>query len=288
MSLSKIECRECGAELAADARFCSRCGVKVEHPPAEQIGTEYRRCEICGHQNIPTAHFCEACGAEIPEIDSVAPAPATAKQPAPQKTGTRSGKLKLELWQKLAAAGVLALLGFFVYLEVTREHASPKAHFHQNVPAANQAALREIEELQSRVKANPSDAASWLRLGGLLQENSTGDARLLVRAIEAYKKYLEIHPSDPNARVDLGVTYYQYAQVDAERAGEYLHMSLHEMQRALRDDPENQAAAFNLGIVNLMSGNMQESTQWFQKTVELNAGSDLGKRAQRLLDQHSF
>ena len=55
---------------------------------------------------------------------------------------------------------------------------------------------------------------------------------------------------------------------------------------ALEYQPKHQIAHLNLGIVNLTAGNLQKSKEWFQKAVQLNPNSDIGKRAQELLTTH--
>ena len=57
-----------------------------------------------------------------------------------------------------------------------------------------------------------------------------------------------------------------------------------EMQEALtmRRDP-HQPSAFNLGIVYLHLSDVDSSTIWFRKAVEIDPESDLGKRAQNMI-----
>ena len=56
---------ECGAEIAAGARFCGKCGKLVSEPPKSYCGK-------CGAQLYPSAKFCGKCGApsSSPEIIS--------------------------------------------------------------------------------------------------------------------------------------------------------------------------------------------------------------------------
>jgi tetratricopeptide (TPR) repeat protein len=53
-------CRECGAELAEDDRFCRRCGARVSgrEPSAtvEAMAAEYRKA-VADHPNDPDARY---------------------------------------------------------------------------------------------------------------------------------------------------------------------------------------------------------------------------------------
>ncbi len=63
--------------------------------------------------------------------------------------------------------------------------------------------LSEINNLEQIVANNPADLSSLLTLANLQQ-----DAGMFEKAITNYKKYLEVNPSDPDARIDMGVCYF--------------------------------------------------------------------------------
>ncbi|GEM_PF-179135 len=59
-----IECPACGRDLAADASFCSGCGVELAD-----------ECPDCGRDLEPDARFCDGCGYELydaPKSDPIA------------------------------------------------------------------------------------------------------------------------------------------------------------------------------------------------------------------------
>ena len=58
------------------------------------------------------------------------------------------------------------------------------------------------------------------------------------------------------------------------------------MREANNASPRHQPSAFNLGVVYLHMQDLDESNKWFRRAVELNKDSDLGKRAQDILNQH--
>ena len=103
------------------------------------------------------------------------------------------------------------------------------------------------------------------------------DAGMPEQAIVLYRQYLEKNPKDTDARVDMGVCYYVLKNYPA---------AISEMKEALKYKPDHQIAHLNLGIVNFAAGNTAESKEWLQKAVDLNPNSDIGKRAQELLNSH--
>jgi tetratricopeptide (TPR) repeat protein len=84
-------------------------------------------------------------------------------------------------------------------------------------------------------------------------------------------------PTNADARIDMGVCYYNLKQYDKAIA---------EMEKALKNSPNHQIGHLNLGIVNLGAGNLDKSKEWFQKAVNINPNNDIGKRAQELLQSH--
>lgn len=53
-----MNCLNCGVELAADDRFCAKCGFKVE-------STVMKTCKTCGKKLAEDAMFCSGCGAKL-------------------------------------------------------------------------------------------------------------------------------------------------------------------------------------------------------------------------------
>lgn len=58
-------CAQCGTPARPGAKFCARCGARIGVPasgPAPQVAP---LCPICGRQNRPGAVFCTHCGAVL-------------------------------------------------------------------------------------------------------------------------------------------------------------------------------------------------------------------------------
>ncbi|MBR6386007.1 MAG: zinc ribbon domain-containing protein [Ruminococcus sp.] len=62
----KAACPSCGASIAKDAKFCDKCGAKIEFPAeAEVQPTKF--CSECGEPISEDSKFCEKCGASTEE-----------------------------------------------------------------------------------------------------------------------------------------------------------------------------------------------------------------------------
>ena len=84
----------------------------------------------------------------------------------------------------------------------------------------------------------------------------------------------------------MGICYFELARTDSIHSGAFLDLAITEMRKTLESAPKHQPAAFNLGIVYLTAGNLEESTRWFKQAVALDSTSSLGQRARQMLEQH--
>jgi hypothetical protein len=206
--------------------------------------------------------------------------PGRGKANVPGKQARTAG---VEVWQIVSGVAVLALIAVLVYLLIPHDQSRPSGPTPAAVQPQASASMAEIASLQQAVSANPGDAASRLRLANVLHDDG-----MLTAAIQNYNEYLKLTPKDPNARVDLGICYDQLALQDTANAPQYFGLAVQEMQTVVKESPSHQPAAFNLGIVNLHMGNLEESNKWFKRAVELGRETELGMRAQKILTQHSF
>jgi tetratricopeptide (TPR) repeat protein len=144
--------------------------------------------------------------------------------------------------------------------------------------------MAKLASMKAAVEANPTDQNLLVQYG-----NALYDAAQWESAAEIYERYLKIAPRDADARVDMGIAYYQMGLASDSATGRVLlRKAIGEMKRANAGDPKHQASAFNLGIVFLQLGEIDSSNVWFNRTVALNKDSDLGVKAARILNQHSF
>jgi tetratricopeptide (TPR) repeat protein len=183
---------------------------------------------------------------------------------------------------------VSGLVVYFGYDEIRRDSGSHETHVHTPATAESAGMLQEIDRLQKTVDANPADDASLLRLANVLHDHAMRDRTLLMRAVNTYGTYLKRKPGDTNARVDMGICYFEMGRLDSVNGPSFFARAIDEMTKAFNGNPSHQPAAFNLGIVNLNAGHLEESNAWFKKALALNPDTDLGKRAKQILEQHTF
>ena len=282
-----ISCSNCGSPVALNDKFCAKCGTALVWDEGASAAEEKKPpsgkvvCPSCGVTNPPANVLCIGCGTNLATATLVTQSKSASKKMsggASREAGKRrSPGKRLESWKTTSIAGalvVLVILGIGVFRNPPKEIPSQSQSLSNTTDAGIAPTLmNDIDALQKDVDANPKDAASLLRLA-----NALHDAKFAPRAIEMYKKYLTIKPADPDARVDMAICYFESG--DSPTA-------LKEMRTALKYDPKHQMATFNIGIVNLNQGNLQESNEWFKKTVALGPNTQVAQRAQQILTQHS-
>lgn len=289
--IPKIFCRECSAELVAGDAFCSSCGARIEwdklnlsrsapEQSAPQNLTETTiRCPLCGFQNESKNVYCESCGNLLQEG-----AAQKVHKPDKHSKASKSSKSSLlhslQSWKLTVGLAVVFIVVIFIFQSSKdTEH----THDHDIQPPANSQILSEIQSLENALRSNPNDKETLLRLANLLH-----DANFHTQAIERYQQYLQLEPKDPDARVDLGVTYFNFALSDSMHYLQFLNRARQEMETAISISPNHQLGLFNLGIVNLHLGDMSKATEWFQKCAAVDSTTETGRKALSLINQHSF
>lgn len=149
------------------------------------------------------------------------------------------------------------------------DNTSTNEHVHNS---ADMTALNEIKSLESIVKNNPNDLATLLKLSHLLN-----DSGFYQKAIENYNKYLEKKSTDVDVIIDMGVCYFQLGNYD---------LAIKTMEKGILLNPKHQIAHFNLGIVSSTKGEHDNAIKYWKKAVEINQTSNIGIKAQNLLDNH--
>jgi tetratricopeptide (TPR) repeat protein len=244
-----VNCKLCGSENPAGSKYCSVCGavLKGDEPksrPREATRDEKKRDESRHH---------------------------THPESKPEKQKARSGR-GLSQGKIIAIFGGLLIIGIII-IGVTRNQTKTVASGSTTQNTVSPTLVQDIEQLRKIVDADSTNSGAILRLANLLH-----DGKFMDQAIIYYKKYLALNEKDPDARVDLGICYYERGDKDDAIA---------EMKKAITYAPKHQLAYFNLGIVNLSSGNLEEATNWFKKCIEIAPGTETARRAQELISQHT-
>ncbi|MFC2134514.1 tetratricopeptide repeat protein [Bacteroidota bacterium] len=240
-------------------------------------------CQVCGGENKAGSSFCNECGAKLLDNKKIVKQnnSKTGKKRKSAKSGEAAAKSKSKvisngkLFYIITALVLIGLLNLFsagvfdspTYVGSTVQNNT--ADPHQGVDLSS---LQEINNLQDRVKNNPGDHQSILKLAHL-----RNDSGFYEDAIKDYQSYLKLRPFEADVIVDMGVCYYQLN--DFENA-------IATMKQALKLNSKHQIAHFNIGIVNFASGNKEEAISWWKKTVELDASTNIAKKAKELINTH--
>jgi len=277
MTLARVLCGECGGAILVSDHRCPHCGTPVEMPG--ESGTIV--CPHCGHRQEGERDACSACGASFATRAAPPSRSHDERPPRPKAAGSRAAPARrrsARLWQVISIVAVGALLVVLAWSELSRDTSAPPA---QTAAPMQSQQVVDIAPLERAVAENPDDVHARLALANALQDNGA-----YARAIELYKDYLATHPEDPDARVDMGICYFELARTDSVHGGAFYDLAISEMTSAFERMPTHQSAAFNLGIVYLTGGNLEQSNKWFERAAALDSSSSLGRRAKQMLAQH--
>ena len=280
-------CPECGDKIEGVFKFCPNCGHQLDaSAEAGNKKVEVIICKNCGEENPTDRINCFSCGVSLKSGQkSKSSSEKLKNKKSDQKNKISEIREKSNEEKVLDNRKIFLIASVVVIVFVTALFVSGifDSGIKNVVPPVNNqtqtsgnevslAKLDEINELQNKIDANPDDLESTLHLAHLSQ-----DSGLYERAIINYKKYLDKNPENADARVDMGICYYNL--------GNYAK-AIEEMETALKYKPNHQIACLNLGIVNLTAQNVDASKEWFRKAVEIDPGSEAGKRAEELLNSH--
>ena len=294
----KLICANCSSEISIGDIFCASCGVRVEWEddkkeavsipsPKEQTDSHPVEkdlpCDICGYKNESTSQYCESCGARIAGAQPKQKTDTGAIDKPPRKT--KKGKKKQKQTTPATSGTVIlfaaaALLVVFAFYFIVIDRDSGHVHTGDRVAGMqgggmNTAILQEIESLEHELDHHdPENEQAMIRLANLYHDIQRYD-----RAIHYYTQYIDRNPDDPNVRVDLGICFFESGQQDR---------AIETVQHVIRDFPEHQLAVFNLGIIYLNLGDVENANSHFERAYEINPNNPTGERARRIIDEHTF
>jgi ribosomal protein L40E len=286
-------CPACGSKLGNEFKYCPSCGYNLQNIGTPQVSSEkinIIECKNCGTENPYDAGVCEGCGIKLNgESRTVTKISSTINVQQKKSFKDQKSKKKeqpqqpVNTFKEIDSKKIYGILGAvlivgFIILQAAGVFDKPVSSVSNTNLNQSQnsgvdlSSLQRINELEEILKANPNDNKSLLELAHL-----RNDSRMFDKAIENYQLYLTHVPEDADARIDMGVCYYNLGRYDEAIAA---------MTKALEYNPNHQIGHLNLGIVNLSAGNVAKSKEWLLKAVSLGPETDAGKRAQELLTSH--
>lgn len=276
-----VNCTYCRLPIPSDSKYCPKCGKKLSggDESGERSVPATIVCRDCGTSNDGANAFCYGCGSPL-DTSRQAPETPREREGKAQKKN-KSGKGQSNTILIVVVLFALAVIASII-LEVRNSGVSePRAA--QSQPAdesapsgslADPTILQDITALENALKNDPKNSDVLLHLANRLH-----DAKFYIRAIDIYRKFLALKPSNADARVDLGICYFESGDTKS---------AVSEIEHALTIDPKHQMALFNLGIIQLDAGNADEAARRFKQCVDLDPTSIVGKKAKELLQQHTM
>ncbi len=134
---------------------------------------------------------------------------------------------------------------------------------------SNHDELMQIQNLKDMLARNPNDLEHLVMLGNMYFDLGKHDL-----ALDPYEKALQLRPDDGNVRVDYAVSLFNTGKNDQATA---------ELQRVIKENPSHQTAYYNLGVIQLHSGQKDKAREYWTKAVAIDGGSALGQKAQQAL-----
>ncbi|MCZ6702241.1 MAG: zinc ribbon domain-containing protein [Ignavibacteria bacterium] len=299
-------CPDCGANIVT---YHPNNHSEVNQYEADDLSSEKEIslivCDNCGEENSSANKICDGCGVKLKGAVSSKPIERKKVQTT-KKEIVRSGKSypkqknnaakrKVKTQRKTTIAKeekvidskkiylIVAVIGIFTIVVLVSSGVFDSNVTTQNIDSStNQSSgsginlnnIQLINNLEAELNANPDDTKTLLKLADL-----NNDSGFYEKAIPLYKRYLKKIPSDADARIDMGVCFYNIGNYDA---------SIKEMKTALEHESNHQIGHLNLGVVNLTAGNVDVAKEWFQKAIELGPDTEVGKKAKNLLNSHNF
>lgn len=276
-----VNCTYCRLPIPSDSKYCPKCGKKLSggNESGERSVPEKIICRDCGTSNDGANVFCYGCGSSLGGSRHAHETPREPQEKRGKKN--KNGKDQSNTILIVVVLFALAVIASII-LEVRNSGVS-ETKAVQNQPAqesapagslADPTILQDITALENELKSDPKNSDVLLRLANRLH-----DAKFYIRAIDIYKKFLALKPANADARVDLGICYFESGDTKA---------AVGEIEHALTIDPKHQMAMFNLGIIQLDAGNVEEASRRFKQCMELDPTSIVGKKAKELLQQHTM
>lgn len=260
-------CKNCSAEIPANAKFCPQCGAEMQ-----QSGTV--KCPNCDTANLAGAKFCKKCG------NTLTKEKAAKAQPAKATPFTRNQFWVLQGVSILAmiVIGVYYYFGFIKSIEgktAFHNNPAPQQQTQQNAPADDHnhpaPSEAEIQATADQLKQDPENPSLNVSMGNMLF-----DSGRYAEAIPYYQNALKKEPNNPDVIVDLGVCYFNMEEF--QKAKEQFDL-------AVTIDPQHVNALYNLGVVAVQTGEIDRLIEYWGRLREIAPNSPQAQRATQILNQ---
>lgn len=215
--------------------------------------TNVQICKSCGQRNFAKARFCQSCGAPLTEKTS-------GKSVLKPKNSVKKG---VDSYLLLGAAFIFSIIVIMLIFNSNRQTLLAKINKTNNQiqsGAANamQPSLDEMQKIQQQKELwqkNPNDVDLNVQMG-----NSYFDINQYDKAIQFYRRAVNLKKDQPNVLIDLGVSYFNITRSDS---------AIVFINQALAIEPNHMQGLYNLGVIyfNLKKNDMAR-TAW-ERLIQL-------------------
>lgn len=236
-------------------------------------------CDVCGHDR--SLESSQPMTAPPSMTVDMKPEAASAKRArvAPQQAGKKGGKpgkgsasaVLFTTPQWIAITVASFILGAVLAASMLPSGGTTAPGSGETAQQGAQPDLQRLNSAREAAEANPDNPDALLAYANALHDADMND-----QAIVQYRRYLEFVPDNPDARVDLGICYFEKKDYAT---------AITEMETAVAKHPDHQLGNYNLGIVNLNAGNKDKAREWFEKARDLDPTSPHGINAAQLLKE---
>jgi len=236
--------------------------------------TESLRCPDCGRENPPDSLFCIHCNHPLRDVRHSEPQ-ATAPKSGESASGERPVHVRrhlirsrpprprdaqqaLQLW--LVFGTICVLIVLWVAIDANRRRAE------QPVEGSNQRQQEAANALFEELARDSNNVAVHRQIADLFYDTANWS-----EAVVHYRAAIRRDSSLSTAMVDLGVCYYNLSRPD---------LAEEMFQLALKRDPHQPVALFNLGIVAETRGDDQAALQYYHRSLESGPPDNLKQTLQ--------
>lgn len=137
--------------------------------------------------------------------------------------------------------------------------------------SSTEAALRErkiglLAEIQDSLRTRPNDSMLIISAANIAYDVEQFDV-----AERYYRLFLEkIDPANKNVRIDHAYSVFRTGRQDEAFAL---------LRKVIDNDPKDQVALFNLGIMYAQAGQLDKAVTWLRTCVDANPDSPIGRQA---------
>ena len=140
----------------------------------------------------------------------------------------------------------------------------------QNIQRFKDKQQYEIQQTLQILREEPNNLSALIKLGNIYYD--TGED---AKAIEYYKRALEIDPNNCNVRTDMGTNYKRLGKLDD---------AIKEYKKSIEINPKHSPSHFNMGAVLFEKKLYEEAIQSWQKYIELEPHGQLSEAARQQID----